>query len=125
MPSIDLILEKAPAKISRHTELENKAYADMLKLHEQYKRERAKKYLQRRANEGTVTIKDLEYALDTDEELNAIKDKELLAEIDYRANRERKEYYENEFQSACERGRNVRSELRGLSDTIKKEEQNG
>lgn len=118
MPEIELILEKAPAKISRHTTLENKAYADMIVYHENYKRERSKKYLQRRANEGTVTIKDLEYALDCDAELMAIKDKELLAEIDYRANRERKEYYENEFSSAQERGRNIRSEKFGLNDTI-------
>ena len=117
---INTILEKAPNKISHFCELENQAYANMITFHENYKRERSKKYLQRRSNEGTVTIKDLEYALDSDTELTAIKDKELLAEIDYRANRQRKEYYRDLFNSAQEQGRNVRSELRGLGDTIPK-----
>ena len=118
MPTISEILEKCPAKISFYCQKENDAYATMIQSHNDYKILRSKKYLQRRSNEGTVTIKDLEYALDSDQELTAIKDKELLAEIDYRACRQKKEYYKDLFQSACEKGRNMRSELHSLKDTI-------
>lgn len=113
---INRILEVAPSKISEYCELENKAYAVMLHKHEEYKRERAKKYLTAKV-EG-ATIKDLEYKLDCDEELCAIKDQEITAEIDYRNWRMKKDKAVNTFQSAMELGRTARQEMRSLQDTI-------
>jgi len=119
--TIDEVLTKAPSKISYFAERENKAYGDMIIYHEEYKRVRAKKYLERRAKEGTITVKDMEYWLDTNEELQAIKDKELLAEIDYRGHRQKKDHWDDLFNAAMERARNKRTELRNLKDTIGKE----
>ena len=118
MMNIAQILEKAPAKIAEYAEKENEAYALMINKHEEHKRIRAKKYLEKRAREGSVTIKDIEYELDSDSELLQIKDAELLAEINYRAWRIKKNKVDDLLQSAMERGRNIRSEIRGLNNTI-------
>jgi len=121
MIDINQILEIAPAKISEYAEKENQSYASMLRYHEEYKRLRAKTYLESRVK-NEMTVKDLEYTLDTNEELCKVKDLELNAEIDYRAWRTKKEKAENTFQSALELGRNKRSELRALGDTIPEKE---
>jgi len=118
--NIDAILSKAPALIARHTELENKAYAEMVNKHEEHKRVRAKLYLEKRAREGQVTVKDIEYELDFNEELASIKDAELKAEVDYRSHRQKRQYYENMFEAARSWGANVRAELRSLDDTIRR-----
>jgi hypothetical protein len=114
--NINVILETAPGKIAEYAELENKAYALMLTSHEEYKQQRAKKYLEQKAEGGT--IKDLEYKLDVDAELIAVKNKEVFAEIDYRAFRTKRNRAEDFFQAAMEKGRTVRAEMRSLGDTI-------
>ena len=114
--NINQILEIAPAKISQYCEAENKSYAVMLHKHEEYKRERARKYLTSKVD--GATIKDLEYKLDCDETLCKIKDEELNAEIDYRGFRAKKEKASNTFQAAMELGRTARQELRTLQDTV-------
>jgi len=116
--NIDQVLEQAPAKIAEYAEKENTSYAQMVKLHEEYKRVRAKKYLEAKALKSG-TIPEIDAKLDTDSELIEIKDAELLAEITYRGWRVKKDKASNTFQSACEQGRNKRTELKALGDTIK------
>ena len=119
MIDINQILSEAPSAIARHCEVENQHYAEMLRLHEDYKRLRAKKYLEMKADDKE-SQKDREYALDCDEELCKVKDLELQEEISYRAARQKKEKAENYMQSALELGRTKRAEIRGLSDVIPK-----
>lgn len=114
------ILERAPAKISQHCEEENKHYAEMIKLHEEYKRLRAKKYLEMKAKSPQEKQKNAEYILDCNKELCNIKDLELREEIDYRASRQRKENAEHYLQVGLEMGRTKRAEIRGLTDDIRK-----
>lgn len=117
---INLALETLPAKIAEFTEKENEAYARMLNSHEEYKRTRAKIFLEVKASDHVMSLKQLDYQLDASETLCKIKDQELLAEIDYRAARLKKDFYDNEFQAAMERGRNLRKEMSSLNDTIKR-----
>jgi len=117
---INKILEIAPAKISEYCEAENNYYALMLRKHEEYKRERARKYLVSKVQ--GETIKDLEYKLDCDDELSKIKNAEISAEIEYRNQRMKKEKAKDIFQSALELGRTARQELRSLHDTISTKE---
>ena len=84
-------------------------------------RERARQFLVVKA-QGKASVKDIDYLLDCNEQLCLIKDKELQAEIMYRSYRMQKEQFKNEFESACEQGRNIRTEMRNLNDTISKEE---
>lgn len=115
---ITKILSEAPALIAERAEKENKYYANMLVFHEQYKQQRAKKYLQLKA-EKKDTIKDIEYLLDSNEELCKMKHQELEAEIEYRGWRQRKEKAKDYFSMAVELGRNQRQEFYSLRDTIK------
>jgi len=117
MININQILEEAPAKISEFCTKENEAYAMMEARHEEYKRERAKEYFRQKIA-GNCTAKDVEYKLDMDSGLCQIKDAELLAEVDYRAWRTRKEKAEHLFNAAVEMGRNQRAEMYSLNDTI-------
>jgi len=87
-------------------------------MHEEYKRERAKKYLSLKV-QGLGTIKDIEYTLDCDLELVEIKGKELQAEANYRMWRMRKDRAHDTFEAAMEMGRNLRKEWFSTNDTIK------
>ena len=115
---INKILSDAPAKISEYAENENKCYADMVTWHEEYKRMRAKTYLETKTTKD-MTAKDLDYFLDNHSDLNIIKDKELQAEIEYRSWRQKKEKARDYFTMAMELGRNQRAEFYSLNDTIK------
>ena len=115
---ITKILYEAPNKIAEFCELENRFYALMIQKHEEYKRAKAKLYLEKKA-QGQITSKDLEYELDCNSDLCFIKDTEIQAEISYRAARAKKERAEHLFNSAVETGRNQRAELYSLNDSIK------
>ena len=114
---INDILSKAPSIISYRAELENKYYALMLTMHEKYKELRGLKYKELR--EKTMTIKDVDYALDCDNELVALKNEEINSEIEYRKFRTEKDRAVNKFEAAKNIGYNLRCEIKGLSDTIK------
>jgi hypothetical protein len=109
-------LELAPQKIFLYCSEENKFYALMVRTHEDYKQQRARKYLEMKVM-GT-SIKDIDSALDCNEELISIKSKEVEAEINYREQRMLKERASNYLQVALEIGRTKRSELRALGDTV-------
>lgn len=118
MQKINEILEKAPAIISERAELENACYAEMIKLHETYKREWAKKFLSLKATTDN-SIKEIEATLEIDEELIKIKDLELTKEVDYRAWKARKDKAINMFDMAKQMGFNLRCEQRNLDNIIK------
>jgi len=117
MKDLNLALEILPAQIAEMTEKENTAYANMIIAHERYKQERAKMYLILKAK-GGATIRDIDYTLDCDNTICAIKDTELQAEILYRSYRMKKEQYYSEFQAAMEQARNIRKELSTLNNTV-------
>lgn len=114
------ILEKAPQKIAYYAEKENEAYSTMITKHEEYKRIFAKKYLEKKA-EGKKTIPEIEAEITIDQDVAKIKDEEILAEINYRGWKLKKNKADDLFQSAMERGRNQRTEMKMLNNTIKEE----
>ena len=115
---INSILERAPAKIAYYCEKENNAYSQMLNAHEEYKRRRAKQYLEIKIK-AENSIKDIEYMLDCDNVLSGFKDAEIKFEIDYRSWRQKKEKAKDFFEAAKNLGYNLRKNIDGLSDTIK------
>jgi hypothetical protein len=123
MIDINTVLETAPSKIARYAEVEVKHYRDMITGHEEYKRLRAKKYLEIRAQETKIPQKDVEYMLDCDPMLCKVKDDEFMSEINYRSWRNKREEADDELQCALEQGRTIRSEQRSLSNSIPREEQ--
>lgn len=114
---ISAILEKAPAAIASYTVAENNAYATMILAGMEYKRLWAKTYLEKKSA-GGKTIPELECELAIDPALMAIKDKELAAEIDYRASRQKKENARDHFNAAQELGRTRRAEMKSLGDSV-------
>lgn len=118
--NINQVLEQAPSKISLYCVEENKHYAEMIRLHEDYKRLRAKKYLELKAQSPEEKQKNMEYYLDCEEGLCKIKDLELQEEISYRASRQKKENAEHYLQVALEMGRTKRAEIRSLYDDVQK-----
>lgn len=114
---INQILLEAPSIISYRAEQENKFYAQMITLHENYKQLRAQKYLETKAK-SEASIKDIEYMLDSDTDLCRLKSEELQAEIDYRKWRADKDKAVNHFEGAKQLSYNIRCEMRSLSDTI-------
>lgn len=117
---INYYLSHCPAIIAQRAEEENKHYAEMITLHENYKRQRAKLLLEMKAKGDEGTQKEKEYLLDTNEELNKIKDAELEAEINHRAWRAKKEKARDLFEAAKALGYNQRLEWRSGNDTIPK-----
>ena len=119
---INAALSTLPAQIARLGEQENTSYALMTRLHEDYKRARARAFFTTKASDPSLkSLKELDSALDNHPALQRVKDDELLAEIEYRGYRLQKERLENEFQAAQEIARNLRSEQRNLNDTIRQE----
>jgi hypothetical protein len=115
---INSVLEKAPSAIASYTMKENEAYASMLKLHEEYKRLWAKMYLEKKASEEKISIKEIECVLEIDKDLSALKDRELVAEIEYRSWRQKKDNAKDHFVAAQEIARTRRTELKSLHDTV-------
>ena len=112
-------LIKSPPKIAFHIAMANKFYKQLLRYKEDYKRAYAKKYLEWRAREGTVKIKDIEANLVVDTDLTTIKDSELLAEINYKGERQKAQAWSDYFQAAITMGYLKRQELKSLHDTVK------
>jgi len=118
--NINRVLEIAPTKIAEYSEKCNEYLGTMNLLHEEYKKQRAKKYLAAKAQEK-IAQKDLDYQLDIEEELNNIKDKELLTEIQYRAMRTKMDKAVNTFEAARSLGSLKKQEMFSLHDTIRGE----
>jgi len=119
MIDINKILETVPAEKARHAEQENESYLKIKSLEFEYKRSRAKLFLEHRAT-SSASIKEIEYVLDTDEKLNSIQDQILMAEIDYKKHRLNKERCNDEFQGAMELSRNNRQEWYATHDTVQR-----
>jgi len=118
MINIEDILEKAPAKIFQYAEEETEAYKREINLHEEYKRLRAKKALEFKARGDVRTAKEIEWLLDTNEELMKIKDEELLAEIEAKGKRNRRDRANDYFESAKAFGWLKRIEWDATNDVI-------
>ena len=118
LAKIQEILEKAPAKISFYVENEITEYQSMQTLHEQYRTLRAKKYLEMKA-QGGMTEKEREYTLDVDTELVDLKNKELIAEINYKGWRNKTNKASDTLQATMELARLARKDMLGVDPTIK------
>ena len=114
---INSVLEKAPAAIASYTVSENEAYAKMIMAGIEYKRLWAKAYLEMKAA-GGKTIPELENELIINPALMVVKDKEILAEIDYRSWRQKKDNARDFFNAAQELGRTKRAEMKSLGDSV-------
>ena len=115
---INRVLEKAPSVISFFCEQEIKEYQSMQTFHEQYRTLRAKKYLEMKA-QGGMTEKEREYTLDIDTELVDLKNKELLAEINYKGLKNKVNKASDTLQATMELARLARKDMGSLGTTIK------
>lgn len=119
MINITKLLTEAPSKIAYHQEQAGKHYAEMIKLHEEYKRAKYKLYLELKA-QGT-SANEAEPKATIEKTITQIKDLELQAEINYRAERQKQDYWNDQFEMAKELGYNKRAQIRSLNDTVKEE----
>ena len=118
LAKIQKILELAPSKISFYTENEIKEFQFKEAFHEQYRRERARRYLELKAK-GETTEKEREYLLDCNSILTALKDKELIAEINFRGWRMKRDRADDTLQATMELARLARKEMGSLDPTVK------
>ena len=117
---IQSVLEEAPQKIYAYATEEIRFYEEMIRMHEEYKFFRAKKYLEAKVKGSS--IKDVEYSLDNEPALIELKNKEITAEINYKKQKALKDRADDYLQVALEMGRSQRAEIRAGLDVITNKE---